>query len=148
MKIGKGDLQLHEGSKLLGFIDPLLGNNCEIHNCTTIKKLLLSKGSTKKHVPIALNCDRRTVISIWSILRCYKQMLQLVSQLVSEWVSELHELLGLNHCELLLLWAGSWGQGTVWETRGRGTSTVGSRYQAAAVKTWLWTVVRVYNIEK
>jgi hypothetical protein len=46
---------------------------------------------------------------------------------VSEWV---RGPLGFSRCELLLLEAASWGTGTVREPRGRGTSTVGSRYQA------------------
>jgi hypothetical protein len=33
--------------------------------------------------------------------------------------------------------------GTIRELRGRETSTVGSRYQAKAVKMWLWTLVCV-----
>jgi hypothetical protein len=42
--------------------------------------------------------------------------------------------MGFSLCERLLLEAGSCGTGTVREPRGRGTSAVGSRYQAIAVK--------------
>jgi hypothetical protein len=49
------------------------------------------------------------------------------SELVGEWV---RELLQYNRCELLLWEADSWATGIVREPRGRGTSSVGSRYQA------------------
>jgi hypothetical protein len=43
-------------------------------------------------------------------------------------------LMQFGHCELLLLEAGSSGKGAVGELRGRGTSAVGSRYQATTVE--------------
>jgi hypothetical protein len=50
------------------------------------------------------------------------------NELVSE--QSARGLLRFSPCELLLWEAGSWGQGTVRETRGRGTSAVGSRHRA------------------
>jgi hypothetical protein len=38
-------------------------------------------------------------------------------------------LMWFSCCELLLLEAGSWGMGTVWEPKGRGMSAFESRYQ-------------------
>jgi hypothetical protein len=56
---------------------------------------------------------------------------KLVSEWGREWVSEfVRGLLQLSPCELLLLEAGSWGTGTIWEPSIRGRSTIGSCYQA------------------
>jgi hypothetical protein len=49
---------------------------------------------------------------------------------VGWWVSELVRELQFSHCGLLLLEAGSWGMGIVWEPRVRGMSAVRSCYQA------------------
>jgi hypothetical protein len=57
------------------------------------------------------------------------------SWLVSESV---RGLLRLNPCELLLLEAGSWGTGILRKPRIRGTSAVGSRYQATADEVTDW----------
>jgi hypothetical protein len=66
------------------------------------------------------------VFSMWSAPRLY----HLTNQ-VGWWVSEVvRGLLWFSPCELLLLEAGSWGTGIVWEPGVRGTSAVGDRDQA------------------
>jgi hypothetical protein len=57
-------------------------------------------------------------------------------------------LLRFSPCELLLLEAGSWNTGTVREPRGRGTSTVESRYQTKKsedTEDWEGSVRAVVN---
>jgi hypothetical protein len=58
--------------------------------------------------------------------------------LVSWWFRELM----FSRCELLLLEACTWGQGTVRESRERGTSVVGSRYQKTGENTAGWEELR------
>jgi hypothetical protein len=67
---------------------------------------------------------------------------------VGWWVSELlRGLLRFSPGELLLLEAGSWGTGTFWEPRGRGTFAVGSHYQKAGEDTAGWLYLSVWCSE-
>jgi hypothetical protein len=89
-----------------------------------------------------LHRNRETVFSVQFVPRCYKQNKLVIG--VSQWVNQsARGLLRFSCCEPLLLEASSCGTETVRRPRRRGTSTVGSRYQATAVKTWLWTLVCV-----
>jgi hypothetical protein len=87
-------------------IDLLLGSNVETNETTAVARWW----------PACQWTDWKPVFSVQSVPRCYKQD--------KWWVRGL----SFSH-ELLLLGAGSWGTGIVWEPRGRGTSPVGSHYQ-------------------
>jgi hypothetical protein len=81
---------------ILWHVDPLLGNDREIKNYVT---------AVTSQRPVKSN--RRTVFSVRSVLRCYKQDklgIELLSWLVGELV---RGQLGFSRFELLLLEGGS-----------------------------------------
>jgi hypothetical protein len=83
----------------------LLGNGREISNYTTA---VFSQRLRKQTRTQKLHSNRETAFSLRSFPRCYKQD----NLGVGWWVSELvRETLRFSHREMLLLEAGSWGQG-------------------------------------
>jgi hypothetical protein len=146
---------------ILWHVDLLLGNDCKTNNKTTaivrqqlrkyatVLELLLGSG-LRSTMEVLLEA----VVSMWSTPRLYHSTefssFQLVqssavewSEWAGEWVSELvgewvRGLLWFSPCELLLLEADSWGMGTVWKPRGRGTSDSGSHYQKTGEDTADW----------
>jgi hypothetical protein len=95
----------------------------------TIQQPLLSNGSANKHVSMA-RIYRNKRREVFYGVRAEIFYARPVSS-----CSRVKGMLGFSHCDLLLLGAGRWR---------RGTSVVGSRYQAAQWRPWIKTLLCVW----
>jgi hypothetical protein len=133
----------------LWHVDPLLGNIRETNKKTTavIRRRPVNRNRGMvfyvRSSPIAAHATMNIEIDEWCFMcgPCVDIMSRTISESAVQcsgekwrigwWVSEwVRGLLRFTPCELLLLEAGSWGTGIVWESRIRGTSAVASRYRA------------------
>jgi hypothetical protein len=113
----------HRWKNILWHIDLLLGNKCKTNNETTTaarqRTMCNSESTTPRLYDLTGSIQLVSAVQLSTV-----EWSELVSsQLV-------RGLLQFGRCELLLLEDGSWGTGIVREPRVRGTSAVGSRYQA------------------